>query len=203
MQGGEEFTWRGGGSALLVRLLRWRCCGGDRWRCCGSRTATPSSGERGYCSSLLLCFLSSSFVLQMFPFILSVCFFLISYPVSSFSFLSLCFGSSLSILSVLSLSVIFFSSVCSLLPSVPSPLSSSRAGVQSLFIGALDFSSSRCVGLWVFCRANGSQELMKKEKKTAYLHLLHVQGKEKKEQCRSKRHCSALFFFNMKRRHFI
>jgi len=34
--------------------------------------------------------------------------FLISYPVSSFSFLSLCSGSSLSILSVLSLSVRFF-----------------------------------------------------------------------------------------------
>jgi len=169
MQGGEEFTCRGGGGALLVGLLRWRCCGGDRWLCRGSRTVTPGSGstvssggergycsslllcflawrrrclagrtaslavlllrpvavswltdgtpssgatvssggERGYCSSLLLCFLSSSFVFQWFPFILSVCF-LISYPISSFSFLSLCFGSSLSILSVLSFSVRFF-----------------------------------------------------------------------------------------------
>ena len=118
MQGGEEFTWRGEGGALLVGLLRWRCCGGDRWLCRGSRTATPSSGatvpsggERGYCSSLFLCFLSSSFVFQWFPFILPVCC-QVSYPVSSFSFLSLCSGSSLSILSVLSLSVrFFFSSV--------------------------------------------------------------------------------------------
>jgi len=65
MQGGEELTCRGGGGALLVGLLRWRCCGGDRWLCRGSRTATPGSGatvssgwERGYCSSLLLCFLA-------------------------------------------------------------------------------------------------------------------------------------------------
>jgi hypothetical protein len=46
---------------------------------------------------------------------------------------------------------------------------------------------------------------MKKEEeknKTFYLPLLHVQGKKKEEQCRSKQHCSALFFFNMKWRRF-
>jgi len=48
---------------LLVRLLRWRCCGGDRWRCRCSWTAASSSSvtvssgkERGSCSSLLLRF---------------------------------------------------------------------------------------------------------------------------------------------------
>jgi len=83
MQGGEEFTWRGGGGALLVGLLRWRCCGGDRWLCRGSRTATPSNGycfkRRCYCFSVVsllssrFCFLKklpspvSSFPL-LFPF---------------------------------------------------------------------------------------------------------------------------------------
>ena len=58
--GGERrVTWHRRGDALLVWLLRWRCCGGGRWRCRGSRTAAPSSGaavssggERGYCSSI-------------------------------------------------------------------------------------------------------------------------------------------------------
>jgi hypothetical protein len=71
---------------------------------------------------------------------------------------------------------------------------------------APDFSSSRCVGLRVFCRARESLEMMMKEaeeKKTVSLPLLHVQGKEKGEQCRSKRHCSALYFFYMKRRRFM
>jgi hypothetical protein len=40
------------------------------------------------------------------------------------------------------------------------------------------------------------------ERRKNCLPLLHVQGKEKGEQCRSKRHYSA-FFFNMKRRCFI
>ena len=142
---------------------------------------------------------------RCFPLSSRFVFFLISYPVSRFSFLSLCFGSSLSILSVLSLSVIFFSSVCSLLPSVPSPLSSSRAGVQSLFIGALDFSSSRCVGLRVFCRANGSQELMKKEKENCLPSPVACPGEGEKGTVPLKTtlFCSLLFFFNMKRRRFI
>ena len=38
--------------------------------------------------------------------------------------------------------------------------------------------------------------------KLFFLPLLHVQGKKKKEQCRSKRQRSGLFFFNMKRRRF-
>jgi hypothetical protein len=33
-----------------------------------------------------------------------------------------------------------------------------------------------------------------KERRKNCLPLLHVQGKEKGEQCRSKRHCSAFFF---------
>jgi hypothetical protein len=33
------------------------------------------------------------------------------------------------------------------------------------------------------------------ERRKNCLPLLHVQGKEKGEQCRSKRHCSAIFFF--------
>jgi len=60
--------------------------------------------------------------------------------------------------------------------------------------GAPDFSSSRCVGRRVFRRARSSQELMKRRSKTIYLPLLHIQGKEKEEQCCSKRHYSALFF---------
>jgi len=58
---GRKVTWRGGDGALLVWLLRWRCCGGGRWRCCGSRAAAPNSnvtasgdGKKGLCSSLLL-----------------------------------------------------------------------------------------------------------------------------------------------------
>jgi len=58
--GGRKVTWRGGGCALLVWLLRWRCCGGGRCRCCGSRAAAPNSnvtasggGKKGLCSSLL------------------------------------------------------------------------------------------------------------------------------------------------------
>jgi hypothetical protein len=58
-----------------------------------------------------------------FPFPLSSRFVFFNFlPRFKLSFLSLCFGSSLSILSVLSFSVRFFlSSVCSLLSSVPSP----------------------------------------------------------------------------------
>ena len=59
---GRKVTWRGGGCALLVWLLRWRCCGGGRWRGCGSRAAAPNSnvtasggGKKGFCSSLLFC----------------------------------------------------------------------------------------------------------------------------------------------------
>jgi len=58
--GGRKVTWRGGGGALLVWLLHWRCCGGGRWRCCGSRAAAPNSnvtasdgGKKGFRSSLL------------------------------------------------------------------------------------------------------------------------------------------------------
>ena len=72
--GARRGTWHGGGGDLLVRLLRWRFCGGGRWRCCGSRMAAPSSGaavlsseKRDSCSSLLLCFLSSSSA--TFPFL--------------------------------------------------------------------------------------------------------------------------------------
>jgi hypothetical protein len=46
-------------------------------------------------------------------------------------------------------------------------------------------------GLW---QAGGVSGSTRKEEKN-YLPLLHVQGKEKGEQCRSKRHCSAPFFF--------
>jgi len=53
--------------------------------------------------------------------------------------------------------------------------------------------------LW---QAGGVSGSTRKEEKN-YLPLLHVQGKEKGEQCRSKRHCSAPFFFYMKRRRFM
>jgi len=82
--GARRSTWRGGGGALLVQLLRWRCR--------GSRTATPSSGaavssggERDSCSSLLLRFLSPSSA--TFPFIfvpIYVCFFFNSCSSSCF-----------------------------------------------------------------------------------------------------------------------
>jgi hypothetical protein len=39
------------------------------------------------------------------------------------------------------------------------------------------------------------EELKRKKTKVFILPLLHVQGKKKEEQCRSKRHCFALFFF--------
>ena len=51
-------------------------------------------------------------------------------------------------------------------------------------------------GSHVVCR-------VQRGKKKNCLPLLHVQGKEKGEQCRSKRHCSALFFFNIKRHRFM
>jgi hypothetical protein len=45
-----------------------------------------------------------------------------------------------------------------------------------------------------------NEERRRKKNKTCYLPLLHVQGKNKEEQCRLKRHYSVLiFFFNMKR----
>jgi len=51
------------------------------------------------------------------------------------------------------------------------------------------------VGGWVLAgHARGVHGLMKKEEKKC-LPLLHVQGKEKGEQCRSKRHYSTSFFF--------
>jgi len=52
-----------------------------------------------------------------------------------------------------------------------------------------------------FWQACGVRERPKKTK-LFFLPLLHVQGKKKEEQCRSKRHCSGIFFFNMKRRRF-
>jgi len=60
------------------------------------------------------------------------------------------------------------------------------------------------VGGWVLAgHARGVHGLMKKEEKKC-LPLLHVQGKEKGEQCRSKRHYStSFFFFYMKRCRFI
>jgi len=56
------------------------------------------------------------------------------------------------------------------------------------------FLIMRVCGAPGFGRACGVQGLMKKEEenKSVYLPLLHVQGKEKEEQCRSKRHCSSL-----------
>jgi len=68
--GGRRVTWHGGDDALLVCLLRWRCCGGGRWQCHGSQTAAPSSGAavssggEWDSSSLFLHFLSSSFIFQ-------------------------------------------------------------------------------------------------------------------------------------------
>ena len=173
----------------MVWLLRWRCCGGGRWRCRGSQTAAPRSGvtasiggERGYCSSLLLCFLSSSFN-SFFPFVGS-------FSPSSLFFLFLVHSLSL----VHSLHFVSPILVCFLSFSVrPPPLPPPpRAGIESLFIGprerglfivvhgeqgsvglagkarlarcgAFDFSSSRCVGFRVLCGARGSQDLMKKE----------------------------------------
>jgi len=107
--GGERrVTWHGGGGALLVWLLRWRCCSGGRWRCRGSRTTAPSSGaavssgeKRGYCyspSPLVFHFSFSSFVVKWFPSLYSLlsclflsqtlpCFKLVSLPyLLSFSF---------------------------------------------------------------------------------------------------------------------
>jgi len=111
--GGERrVTWHGGGGALLVWLLRWRCCSGGRWRCRGSRTTAPSSGaavssgeKRGYCyspSPLVFHFYFSSFVVKWFPSLYSLlsclflsqtlpCFKLVSLslsPLSAFLFFS-------------------------------------------------------------------------------------------------------------------
>ena len=61
------------------------------------------------------------------------------------------------------------------------------------------FHQESAWGVW---QAGGVSGSTRKEEKN-YLPLLHVQGKEKGEQCRSKRHCSAPFFSYMKRRRFI
>jgi hypothetical protein len=50
-------------------------------------------------------------------------------------------------------------------------------------------------GLSQGTRVAGNDDERSRRKKTVSLPLLHVQGKEKGEQCRSKRHCSAPFFF--------
>ena len=65
---GRRVTWRGGGGALLVWLLCWQCCGGDRWRCRGSQTAAPSSGAVVSSGSVLpvIIPLSSRFCVKIF-----------------------------------------------------------------------------------------------------------------------------------------
>jgi hypothetical protein len=60
-------------------------------------------------------------------------------------------------------------------------------------------------GLWQSTWHEGvNEERRRKKNETCYLPLLHVQGKKKEEQCRSKRHCSILYiyFLNMKQRRF-
>ena len=89
--GARRGTWRGGGSDLPVRLLRWRFCGGGRWRCHGSRTTAQSSGaavssggERDSCSSLLLRFLTLLRLLFLFFLFLFMCVFFNSCSSSCF-----------------------------------------------------------------------------------------------------------------------
>jgi len=113
--GGERrVTWRGGGSALLVWMLRWQCCGGGRWGCRGSRMAAPSAAVLLFQAAKRLLLFPSPLMFRFFSLLsfttgLSLCplgfFFLNSFgfklPCVLF-FLSLCFVSSLSILSLLS-----------------------------------------------------------------------------------------------------
>jgi hypothetical protein len=55
-------------------------------------------------------------------------------------------------------------------------------------------------GVWGFGLLQGTQHAglneERRRSKTAYLPQQHVQKKEKEEQCRSKRHCSAFFPFH-------
>jgi len=70
--------------------------------------------------------------------------------------------------------------------------------------GSLGFSIMREHGGSVLAGMWREREV--KKAKLFFLPLLHVQGKKKEEQCRSKQHRSgiilSLFFFNMKRRRF-
>jgi len=85
--GGRKVTSRGGDGALLVWLLRWRCCGGGRWRFCGSRAAAPNSNvtaSGGGKKRLLFFpsppFSSSSSAAFPFPFGLLCIFTVFSFP---------------------------------------------------------------------------------------------------------------------------
>jgi hypothetical protein len=71
--------------------------------------------------------------------------------------------------------------------------------------GSPGLSSWGCVGLRVWQSTRGGRwawRIKEEKNKSFFLPLLRVQGKKKAEQCCSKRHRSALFFFNMKRRRF-
>jgi len=107
-KGGErKVTWRGGGGALLVWLLRWRCCGGGRWRCrCYKRRSErlllfPSPSF----SFLFCCYVYLSFCSS-----LSVFFYSQTLPCFKLVFLSL----SLSLYRLLSFSfpLVFFFVLC-------------------------------------------------------------------------------------------
>jgi hypothetical protein len=139
--GGNTGNERNAGGRRVYLARRRRCLAGRTaslavlwWRPVAVSWLTDGdSQQRCYCfkrrrERLLLLpsplfpflfFRSSVVSLSLYPLGL---FFFNFLPRFKLSFLSLCFGSSLSILSVLSLSVRFFlSSVCSLLSSVPSP----------------------------------------------------------------------------------
>ena len=224
-RGGGRCTWRGGGDAagrttsLVVLWWRpvavsWLTDGSSKKRrCCFKRRR-----ERFFLfpsltfSSLFFCFLvvsplSSWFVVK-FPTPFK------AFPSSPFGFIngSLLF-SSFSLLGSFSISLRFLSFLFLFLcAGVQSPFIGGKGSGASLWLhgerGSAGRLASGCdwqgaapstfhhesawgggFGRHVACR------VQRGKKKKKCLPLLHVQGKEKGEQCRSKRHCSALFFF--------
>ena len=197
--GGERrVTWHGRGGALLIWLLRWHYCGGGRWRCRGSRTVAPSSGaavsraEREVPALLFISLANPPLFQTRLLSSLSLS--------SAFLFVSLC----------------FFSFLCFFPPPVTGVKSSiyrikGRGGVPiatlSLCMGRgafLPCHDAEWGGQWVWFAGTASlashcegecargEEINEKHKFLSS--LLHVQGKKKEEQCRSKRHRSVLFF---------
>jgi len=210
--GGERrVTWHRGGGALLVWLLRWRCCSEGRWQCHCLRTTAPSSGETrlftllgvSFCFLFFCCQTSSLFYTPCFFFLNSLPYF--KLPCVLY-FLSL---SHLLLLLHLFPFFIFLLHYASLESNIYRAKGSGGVLIAALSLRMGSGAFLPCGagrgdqraplawhGLWVShyegalgfgCLAEHAgrererQEELKKKKQKLYLPLLHVQGKKKGE----------------------